>query len=154
MFKGYQSEMKYPEDIECVVDPVRGRGGIFIGNLEASQNLVTLKSTSIHYPEHSIEGVLTSAKGVFLNHAKSEVPHQLYIPGEDRDGFDLSQYFDQAARWIDLTLQETNILVHCLAGVSRSVSLVIAYLIKFKGMSFDDAFYMLKARRKIVSIFI
>lgn len=35
----------YAEDIECVVDPVNGIGGIFIGNLEASQNLATLRST-------------------------------------------------------------------------------------------------------------
>lgn len=26
----------YAEDIECVVDPINGKGGIFIGNLEAS----------------------------------------------------------------------------------------------------------------------
>lgn len=41
-------KMVYPEDIECVVDPINGIGGIFIGNLEASQNLLTLKS--IHSP--------------------------------------------------------------------------------------------------------
>jgi hypothetical protein len=33
----------YPEDIECVLDSNNGAGGIFIGNLEASQNLLTLK---------------------------------------------------------------------------------------------------------------
>lgn len=26
-------KMVYPEDIECVLDPIDGKGGIFIGNL-------------------------------------------------------------------------------------------------------------------------
>ena len=34
----------YPEDIECVMDPIDGRGGVFLGNLEASENLSTLMS--------------------------------------------------------------------------------------------------------------
>ena len=82
------------------------------------------------------------------------MPHQLYIPGEDHERFDLSVYFDQAADWIKDKLEETNILVHCLAGVSRSVSLVLAYLMKHKGMNFDDAFYSVKSRRKIVNPFL
>jgi hypothetical protein len=40
-----QSKMIYPEDIECIVDSNNGVGGIYIGNLEASQNLLTLKRT-------------------------------------------------------------------------------------------------------------
>jgi hypothetical protein len=39
------SRTYYPEDIECVFDPKNGKGGIFIGNLEASESLPTLKST-------------------------------------------------------------------------------------------------------------
>lgn len=30
------SRVTYPEDIECVWEPRNGRGGIFVGNLEAS----------------------------------------------------------------------------------------------------------------------
>jgi protein-tyrosine phosphatase len=42
------------------------------------------------------------------------------------------------------------ILVHCMAGVSRSVSLVIAYLIKHKDMNYEAAYTLVKSRRKIV----
>lgn len=34
----------YEEDYSCVLDPVNSVGGIYIGNLEAAQNLQTLKS--------------------------------------------------------------------------------------------------------------
>lgn len=36
----------YPEDIECIVQPVGERGGLFIGNLEAAQSVTTLKRNS------------------------------------------------------------------------------------------------------------
>lgn len=35
----------YPEDIECVMDPVGGKGGVFIGNLESAENPKTLSRT-------------------------------------------------------------------------------------------------------------
>ena len=37
-------QIVYEEDYSCIVEPQNGRGGIFIGNLEASQNIKTLKS--------------------------------------------------------------------------------------------------------------
>ena len=44
------------------------------------------------------------------------------------------------------------VLVHCLAGVSRSVSMVIAYFIREHALSDEEAFSLVKSRRKIVSI--
>jgi protein-tyrosine phosphatase len=41
-------------------------------------------------------------------------------------------------------------MVHCLAGVSRSVSLSIAFLIKHKGMAYKEAYALIKGRRKII----
>lgn len=38
-------QIVYEEDYSCVLDPVNGVGGIFIGNLEAAQNIKTLRST-------------------------------------------------------------------------------------------------------------
>jgi hypothetical protein len=34
----------YQEDLSCILDPQDGKGGLFIGNLEAAQNITTLKS--------------------------------------------------------------------------------------------------------------
>lgn len=47
-----------------------GKGGIYIGNLEASQNLATLKYFLINQ-EHGIKAVLTAAKDINLKHPKS-----------------------------------------------------------------------------------
>lgn len=66
----------------------------------------------------------------------------------------MSKFFGQSISFIRDALEKTNILVHCLAGVSRSVSLVMAYFIKYHGMSYDNVYSKIKGRRKIVNIFL
>jgi len=44
-----------------------------------------------------------------------------------------------------------NILIHCMAGISRSVSLVIYYLMKKYHMSFDKAFEIVNNARSIAN---
>lgn len=66
----------YPEDIQCVLDPVDSVGGIYISNLEAAQNARTLQ-------RYGIKAVITAANGACLNHSRVDVPYYKYIPGED-----------------------------------------------------------------------
>eukprot|EP00004_Rigifila_ramosa_P015716 TRINITY_DN3668_c0_g1_i1.p1 TRINITY_DN3668_c0_g1~~TRINITY_DN3668_c0_g1_i1.p1 ORF type:complete len:165 (+),score=29.29 TRINITY_DN3668_c0_g1_i1:2-496(+) len=42
------------------------------------------------------------------------------------------------------------ILVHCAAGMSRSASVVLAYLIREKQMPYDDALQFLRQKRPVV----
>ena len=39
--------------------------------------------------------------------------------------------------FIENGLKQGNVLVHCAAGVSRSASAIIAYLMKYKKISFE-----------------
>lgn len=65
--------------------------------------------------------------------------------------FDLEDYFDEASKFIHDSLNVTNTLVHCMAGISRSTTLLIAYLIRYKGMKSDDALHYVRARRSIIN---
>lgn len=59
--------------------------------------------------------------------------------------YDVFDYFE------DVREQGGRVLVHCCQGVSRSTSLVIAYLMWREGQSFDDAFQFVKAARGIAN---
>lgn len=68
-------------------------------------------------------------------------------PSEDITSilYDVFDYFE------DVREQGGRVFVHCCQGVSRSTSLVIAYLMWRKGQSFDDAFEYVKAARGIAN---
>lgn len=66
---------------------------------------------------------------------------------EDSPFANLGQYFDRAADKIEeVRRYGGNVLVHCVAGVSRSASLCIAYLMKYKRMSLRKAYQHVKVR--------
>jgi len=46
---------------------------------------------------------------------------------------------------------DNKILVHCTAGISRSSSVLIYYLMKEKGLTFDQALKMVRSKRNIVN---
>ncbi|KAM9716110.1 dual specificity protein phosphatase 13A-like [Menidia menidia] len=52
------------------------------------------------------------------------------VPADDSPSFDISRYFYPSAEYIQsaLTTNGARVLVHCAVGVSRSASLVLAYL--------------------------
>ncbi|XP_052185148.1 protein-tyrosine-phosphatase MKP1-like [Diospyros lotus] len=68
-------------------------------------------------------------------------------PSEDITSilFDVFDYFE------DVREQGGRVLVHCCQGVSRSTSLVIAYLMWKERQSFDDAFQYVKAARGVTN---
>ncbi|CAI0390257.1 unnamed protein product [Linum tenue] len=68
-------------------------------------------------------------------------------PSEDITSilYDVFDYFE------DVREQSGKVLVHCCQGVSRSTSLVIAYLMWREGQSFEDAFQYVKAARGVTN---
>lgn len=75
-------------------------------------------------------------------------PLYYQIPVLDKGEIDLKCYFDEVADLIEGVRQsDGNSLVHCVAGVSRSASICIAYLIKYCGMSLREAFFHVREVR-------
>jgi protein-tyrosine phosphatase len=67
----------------------------------------------------------------------------------DHPDQNILQFFDSVFRKID-TLRYGNILVNCQAGISRSASMIIGYLIR-KGFSYDQSYNMIKKARHIIN---
>jgi hypothetical protein len=58
--------------------------------------------------------------------------------------------FDAAAEQIhDWLSNDRTVLVHCTAGISRSVTTVIWYLMRFEGYSWADAYALVREQREI-----
>ncbi|XP_037637844.1 dual specificity protein phosphatase 19-like [Sebastes umbrosus] len=61
---------------------------------------------------------------------------------------DITSYLGECSSFIDQTREQDGVvLVHCNAGVSRSSSIVIGYLMLREGLSFDDAYSQVKLAR-------
>ncbi|XP_071855968.1 dual specificity protein phosphatase MPK-4 isoform X2 [Bombus fervidus] len=74
-----------------------------------------------------------------------------YIQVTDMPREDLLTHFEDSYEFIDHSLQQNEkILVHCYFGISRSATIVIAYLMKKYKKSFYDAFEAVKEKRRFV----
>lgn len=63
----------------------------------------------------------------------------------------LDNYFEDANNFIDDAIKGGGkILIHCSYGVSRSASIVIAYLISKRGKNYEEAYNYVKERRSII----
>lgn len=72
------------------------------------------------------------------------------IPVDDVYSENISAYFGDAIDLIEKARkEEAAILIHCYAGISRSATIVIAYLVS-KGINLEDALkYILRKRKKV-----
>lgn len=70
------------------------------------------------------------------------------VPVMDRINCDLVQHFDTVSDLIhEIKTSGGKTLLHCVAGVSRSASLCIAYLMKYQHMSLLEAYNYVKSKR-------
>ncbi|XP_014354563.1 dual specificity protein phosphatase 18-like [Latimeria chalumnae] len=73
------------------------------------------------------------------------------VPVADLPHARLSDHFDAVADRIhQVGMRSGRTLVHCVAGVSRSASLCMAYLMKYERISLLEAHRWVKSRRPIV----
>jgi len=111
----------------------KGKGGLFcvaprlfLGNKQAANN----EDLLLH---KGIVGVCAvGAKQVFRGPG-----HHVSI--EDNGSESMLPHFDMACAFVHQQRQRGGVLVHCKGGISRSPTLVIAYLMKHERLSLADA---------------
>lgn len=74
------------------------------------------------------------------------------LPASDSCHQNLKQFFDDAFQFLDEAhASGSNVLVHCHAGISRSPTITVAYLMHHLRLPLVDAYRYLKAKRPIIS---
>ncbi|ODV64401.1 dual specificity protein phosphatase family protein, partial [Ascoidea rubescens DSM 1968] len=87
---------------------------------------------------------------VIINVAKevkthTRLPEYIYMPWTHTS--QLCPDFPQLTKLIESNLNKNlRILIHCQCGVSRSASLVVAYIMKLKNLKFSDAYCFVKEK--------
>ncbi|XP_041976307.1 dual specificity protein phosphatase 14-like [Aricia agestis] len=104
---------------------------------------------------HSLPGAIKALHPGLVINAAPELPPPPedyvpihFVPLLDTPSSDMLTYMDSVADLInEVASRNENVLVHCVAGVSRSVTLCLAYLVKWHKMTLADAYHHLKMRR-------
>ena len=84
------------------------------------------------------------------SHSESSVQglETKYILAEDTPLYNMATHFEETYDFIRQNLLEgKNVLVHCHAGKSRSATVVIAFLMRDKKISLQQALALLRSKR-------
>ncbi|KAF8025796.1 hypothetical protein BT93_F2581 [Corymbia citriodora subsp. variegata] len=112
--------------------------GLFLGSYEDASNKDRLKSLNVTH-------ILTVANlaPAFPN----DFAYKL-VEVMDSEDTHIRQHFEECISFIDeARRQGGGILVHCFMGISRSVTVVAAYLMKQRGMRLSQALELVKNKR-------
>ncbi|KAH8261610.1 hypothetical protein KR044_012286 [Drosophila immigrans] len=125
--------------------PVEIVPGLFLGNASHSSDSNALQKYNIKY-------VLNVTPDLPNEFEQLGVIKYLQIPITDHYSQDVAMYFPAAIQFIEEARSANSaVLVHCLAGVSRSVTVTLAYLMHTRALSLNDAFMLVRARKPDVS---
>ncbi|XP_038070037.1 dual specificity protein phosphatase 22-like [Patiria miniata] len=116
--------------------------GLFVGNFRDAKDQEALHNNRITH-------IVT-----IHDHAKAPLPHYEYLSLNSADSptANISQFFHKATEFIhDCRLHEGCVLVHCIAGVSRSVTITVAYLMCVTDHGWRDCLRAVKQAREVAS---
>lgn len=118
---------------------------LYLGGLAAAKDLDTLQKYKISHIL-TIDTCPLTRQITGLSYITSK-----FIQLSDQPKEDLLSYFDETNAFItDCINSNGTVFVHCYFGVSRSATVVIAYIMKKYSMSYHEAFEKVKLKRNIV----
>jgi protein-tyrosine phosphatase len=133
-----RKEMAKPQSMTFILD-----GYLYLGSRFDSGNFELLQRTGIT----AVVNVTPEEPNYF-----QDIPEFKYIrcPVEDKPDSDISSYFDSSSDFIEEMRNEGRIIfVHCRGGISRSPTIVISYLMKYRKFSFKQAYKLVSKNRRI-----
>jgi len=117
---------------------------LYLGRVSNAQDMIFLLENKITHIVNVAEELQPKYKDKFKYLCKAI---------EDNNEFDYSVHFDEVADFIHDAIHKENgtVLVHCYWGINRSATAVIAYLIKYHKLTFEEGVKFTRERRNIIS---
>ncbi|XP_026883765.2 dual specificity protein phosphatase 2 [Electrophorus electricus] len=116
---------------------------LFLGSAHHSSRRETLERCGIT----AVLNVSSSCPNLF-----EEELRYMTLRVEDSLAADIRVLFPEAIQFIDSVKESGGcVLVHCQAGISRSATICLAYLIHAQRVRLDEAFDFVKRRRQVIS---
>lgn len=111
---------------------------IFLGNEDAQRDKEKLKKLGITH-------ILVVGNGLEIFHPTDFEYKQFEV--NDFPTENISKYFQEAFDFIE---KSDKVFVHCAAGVSRSATIVIAYIMKKKKLDHESALAFVTSKRPVI----
>ncbi|XP_037936354.1 tyrosine-protein phosphatase vhp-1 isoform X2 [Teleopsis dalmanni] len=116
--------------------------GLYVGNYRDSKDVQQLDKFQITH----IVAIHDSPRRLLPD------KHYLCVMAADTPDQNLSQYFSVCNDFIHAArLREGNVLIHCLAGMSRSVTVAVAYIMTATNLTWKEALKVVRAGRAIAN---
>ncbi|XP_078033943.1 dual specificity protein phosphatase 3 isoform X2 [Augochlora pura] len=136
--------------LQLVLDCDEVYPGIYIGDAKTAKNKKYLEMLGITHLLNSAEGKRFGFVNTDAKYYKDTKIKYIGLPLADAFTTDISKYFYTVADFIDEAVTtKGKAFVHCLVGVSRSATCVLAYLMIKKEMLAVDAITTVRKHRYI-----
>lgn len=100
--------------------------------------------------KHNITGIINIAAELnFMDYPSFILPENiLRLPAQDSSKFNIEPYFDMCYLFISISkLEKRNVLIHCMAGISRSTTVAVYYIAKINRWTSSATLDYIKKRR-------
>ncbi|CAE8723988.1 unnamed protein product [Polarella glacialis] len=115
---------------------------LFLGSKLAAEDRDVLR-------RHGITHILNTASEIpNYFEGTSEAPIYLHLSLQDSKEDNIRNEFQRCIEFIDAASDRGKVLVHCQAGISRSSTIVMAYLMARNRMTLRESFLFVKERRE------
>lgn len=126
----------YTNDLNKIAD------GLYLSSLHSAFDIKLLKKEGITH--------IINASDV-ENIAPNDFTYYR-VKIDDVPTANIQQYFADTSQFIENALNNGGkVLVHCMAGVSRSPTIIIAYLVQKRHFTHEQATHLLRSQRSIIN---
>ncbi|CAG9856105.1 unnamed protein product [Phyllotreta striolata] len=116
--------------------------GLYVGNYRDSKDSSQLAKFNISH----ILAIHDTARRIHSD------KHYLCVMASDSPDQNLTQYFSLCNDFIHAArLRDGNVLIHCLAGMSRSVTVAVAYIMSVTNLNWKEALKVVRAGRAVAN---